>query len=71
MLTDISRRTFVKGSAAAGAGLATGGPIAAYAARTQKYGRRHRADGYGPLQPAGAIDSGVAYLALAAASSTA
>ncbi len=66
MAIDVSRRTFVKGSAAAGAGIALGGPISAFAARTQQDGRRHRARGYGPLQPTPEADSGVAYLALPA-----
>ena len=63
---DISRRTFVKGSAAAGAGIALGGPITAYAARTRQDGKRHQARGYGPLQATPEIDSGVEYLALPA-----
>lgn len=64
MAIDVSRRTLVKAAAAAGAGIALGGPITAYAARIQQDGRRHRALGYGPLQPTAEADSGVAYLAL-------
>jgi len=63
MASDITRRNFVKGSAAVGAGVALGGPMSAYAAHSAS-GRRPIAPGYGALRPTPEIDSSVAYLAL-------
>ncbi len=63
MATDLTRRHFVKGSAALGAGLVLGGPLSALAARSAE-GADRRAFGYGPLRPTPEADSGQAYLAL-------
>ncbi len=51
MASNVTRRNFVQASALAGAGMALGGPLTAYATRTQQEGRRRRVAGYGPLQP--------------------
>jgi len=64
MASDVTRRNFVKGSAAVGAGIALGGPMTAFAARSADGGRRSRAVGYGPLRPTPEIDSEIALLAL-------
>ena len=64
MAIDVTRRNFVQGSAVVGAGLALGGPMSAYAARSRQAGARRRAVGYGPLQPTPEKDSRIAYLAL-------
>jgi len=66
MPADLTRRSFVRRSAALGAGLAIGGPLTALAARTTQAGGRPRATGYGPLRPTPEEDSGVALLALPA-----
>src|SRR5215217_8957406 len=66
METGVTRRRFVTGSAALGAGLAVGGPLTALAARTRQSGARPRTTGYGPLQPTPEEDTGIAYLALPA-----
>jgi secreted PhoX family phosphatase len=66
METEVTRRRFVTGSAALGAGLAVGGPLTALAARTRQSGARPRTTGYGPLQPTPEEDTGIAYLALPA-----
>jgi secreted PhoX family phosphatase len=60
---DLTRRRFIQGSAAAGGGIALGGPISALAAHAAQ-GRVRRAAGYGPLQPTPEQDSGVVYLEL-------
>ena len=62
----VTRRSFVKRSAAVGAGLAIGAPLTALAARTTQAGGRPLATGYGPLRPTPEEDSGVALLALPA-----
>jgi secreted PhoX family phosphatase len=64
MATDVSRRSFVAGSAVLGAGVALGGPISAYANRSQQEKRRPKAAGYGPLQPTREEDTGISYLSL-------
>ena len=61
---ELTRRRFVKGSAAVGGGLALGGPISALAARSAEGAPAQRAIGYGPLRPTPEADSGQAYLAL-------
>jgi uncharacterized protein len=61
---DMTRRRFVEGSAAVGGGLAIAGPLSALAAQTAEGRRRPHAPGYGELQPAKEIDSGIDYLAL-------
>ena len=67
MATQLSRRRFVQGSAAAGGGLAFAGPLSALMARSaQAAPRRARAVGYGPLQPTPEVDSGIVYLELPA-----
>ncbi|MDQ3721837.1 MAG: DUF839 domain-containing protein [Actinomycetota bacterium] len=63
MASDVTRRNFVKGSAAVGAGIALGGPMSAYAAHSGG-GKRQTAIGYGALRPTPEIDSGIEYLAL-------
>ena len=52
MAVDVSRRTFVQGTAAAAttAAVTMGGPMSAFAAKRQS-GSRGRAEGYGPLYP--------------------
>jgi uncharacterized protein len=62
-IEDVTRRVFVKGSAAVGGGLMLGGPISALAAQTAE-GAPRRAVGYGPLLPTPEQDSGIAYLEL-------
>jgi uncharacterized protein len=62
-IEEIDRRTFVKGSAAIGGGLALGGPIAALGADVAS-GRARRAVGYGPLKDTREQDSGDVYLQL-------
>src|SRR5687768_4592488 len=66
MTERVTRRRFVTGSAALGAGLAMGGPLTALAGRTSQAGARPQTTGYGPLRPTPEEDSGVAYLALPA-----
>jgi uncharacterized protein len=63
MTIELTRRTFVKGSAAAGGGLALGGPIQAMAAR-QTSGRGARAAGYGELVPTPAENMDEVFLEL-------
>jgi uncharacterized protein len=65
MASQLSRRRFVQGSAAAGGGLAFAGPLSALMARSaQAASRRSRAVGYGPLQPTPEEDSGIVYIEL-------
>ena len=64
MAGDVTRRNFVKGSAAVGAGIALGGPLSAYAARSVAGGARRAATGYGALRPTPEIDSAIEYLEL-------
>jgi secreted PhoX family phosphatase len=63
MTIELTRRTFVKGSAAASGGLALGGPIQAMAARRTN-GRGARAAGYGELVPTPEEDTGQVFLEL-------
>jgi len=62
-IEDVTRRVFVKGSAAVGGGLVMGGPLSALAAQTAE-GAARRVLGYGPLQPTPEQDSGLVYLEL-------
>jgi secreted PhoX family phosphatase len=63
-LATVTRRKFVKGSAAVGGGIALGGPLMSLAAR-QAEGRSRRAHrGYGALRPTPEIDSKIEYLEL-------
>ena len=62
MASQVTRRDFVKRSAVAGAGMALGGPMAAYAQRSA--GGRRIALGYGALRPTPEIDSAIEFLAL-------
>jgi uncharacterized protein len=62
MTTEITRKNFVRGSAALGGGALLGGPFAALTAR--KAEGRPRSRGYGPLFPTPEQDSGIEYLAL-------
>ena len=62
MAIDVTRRRFVRDSAALGVGLTLGGPMAALAKRSD--GRRPAALGYGPLQPTPEQGSGTVYLEL-------
>jgi uncharacterized protein len=64
MTLDLTRRRFVKGSAAVGGGLAIAGPLSALAAQTAEGRRRPHALGYGELEPTPELDSGIEYLAL-------
>jgi secreted PhoX family phosphatase len=59
----LTRRTFVKGSAAVGGGIALGGPISALAASTAE-AKVKRTIGYGELRPTPEMDSGEVYLEL-------
>jgi uncharacterized protein len=63
MTIDLTRRTFVKGSAAVSGGLALGGPISAMAARRAR-GRSARAVGYGDLVPTPEEATGEVFLEL-------
>jgi uncharacterized protein len=63
MTIDLTRRTFVKGSAAVSGGLALGGPISAMAARRAR-GRSARAVGYGDLVPTLEEETGEVFLEL-------
>ena len=63
MSVDLTRRKFVKGSAAVGGGVALSGPLSALAANSAQ-GASRRAVGYGPLQPAREQESGLEYLEL-------
>jgi uncharacterized protein len=63
MTIDLTRRTFVKGSAAVSGGLALGGPISAMAAR-RAGGRSARAVGYGDLVPTAEEETGEVFLEL-------
>jgi uncharacterized protein len=63
MAIDVSRRTFVGGSAAVASGVVLGGPMSALAQRSQA-GQQTRSYGYGPLQPTPELDSGEVYLEL-------
>ena len=63
MTIDLTRRTFVKGSAVAGGGLALGGPIQAMAAGRAE-GRLARAPGYGELVPTPEENTGEVFLEL-------
>ena len=60
---DLTRRTFVKGSAAVGGGIALGGPISALGADAA-HGKVKRVVGYGELQPTPEQDTGEVYLDL-------
>ncbi len=60
---DLTRRTFVKGSAAVGGGIALGGPISALGADAA-HGKVKRVVGYGDLQPTPEQDTGEVYLDL-------
>ena len=66
MAVDISRRSFVAGSAATlgAASVTLGGPISAYAQRAKDYKKRPKTAGYGPLVATSEEDSGIKYLAL-------
>lgn len=63
MAVDVSRRTFVQGSAAVGGSLAIGGPISALAANSAQ-GKPPVVTGYGPLAPTPEIDTGIEFLSL-------
>jgi secreted PhoX family phosphatase len=63
MPAQLTRRRFVEGSAAIGAGLTLGGPINALAARTGS-ARAQRTLGYGQLAPTPEQDSGLDWLEL-------
>ena len=63
MASQVTRRDFVRRSAAAGAGIALGGPMSAYAQRSATGGRR-AAIGYGALRPTAELDSAIEFLAL-------
>ena len=62
----LSRKRFLQGTAAAGGGLAMGGPLSALAARTAEGKPRERDPGYGPIAPTPAKDTGIVHLALPA-----
>lgn len=64
MAVDVSRRTFVQGSAAAGGSLAIAGSIGALAANTAQGKKPPVAAGYGPLYPTKELDTGLEFLAL-------
>src|SRR5918997_1785665 len=64
MAVDVTRRRFVAGSAAVGAGLALGGPMSALASNTRRGRRPPRVVGYGPLVPTPEEDSGEVFLEL-------
>jgi uncharacterized protein len=64
MAVELTRRTFVAGSAAVGGGLALGGPMSALAKSTSRGGRPQRVVGYGELQPTPEEDSGTVFLEL-------
>jgi secreted PhoX family phosphatase len=66
MAVELTRRRFVEGSAAAGAGLAIAGPLSALAARTAHGQPPSATVGYGPLGPTPEEDSGLEWLALPA-----
>ena len=51
-LDALDRRTFVKGAAAVGGGVAMGGPLSALSTATAHGKPARRASGYGPLYPA-------------------
>lgn len=63
MAVDITRRTFIEGSAAVGGGLAIGGPLAALAAQSA-HGAPSNSPGYGPLFPTPEEDTRFTFLAL-------
>ena len=63
MTQELTRRRFLRGSAAVGGGVAIGGPLSALAARTAQ-GAPRRAVGYGPLAPRAPEGGGEAYLEL-------
>jgi uncharacterized protein len=63
-LASVTRRKFVKGSAAVGGGIAFGGPLMSLAARQAEGKSRRGARGYGSLQPTPELDSGLKYLDL-------
>jgi secreted PhoX family phosphatase len=63
-LASVTRRKFVKGSAAVGGGIAFGGPLMSLAARQAEGKSRRGARGYGSLQPTPELDSGVEFLEL-------
>ncbi|MEJ7798832.1 MAG: alkaline phosphatase PhoX [Solirubrobacteraceae bacterium] len=62
MAVDLTRKTFVQGSAAAGGAVMLGGPLSALA--EAQTGARRRAIGYGPLQNTKEIESGEVFLQL-------
>ena len=64
MSVDLTRRTFVQGSAAVGGGLALGGPLSALSAETAQAQSRRRAVGYGQLQPTREQATGLEFLEL-------
>jgi uncharacterized protein len=64
-LASVTRRKFVKSSAAVGGGIALGGPLMSLAARqAEGKARRSSARGYGSLRPTPELDSGDKYLEL-------
>ena len=63
-LASVTRRKFVKGSAAVGGGIAFGGPLMSLAARQAEGKSRRGARGYGSLKPTPELDSGLNYLEL-------
>jgi secreted PhoX family phosphatase len=63
MTVDLTRRTFVKGTAAVGGGLTLGGPISAMASQ-RRQGRFARAAGYGDLMPTPEEETGEVFLEL-------
>ncbi len=60
----LSRRTFLQGTAAVGGAVAIGGPLSALTARAAQGAQPERVVGYGPLAPAGEIDTGVEHIRL-------
>ncbi len=64
MSVQLTRRRFVEGSAALGAGLTLGGPISALAARSKNTKASRRTVGYGQLAPTPERDTGVEWLEL-------
>jgi secreted PhoX family phosphatase len=63
-MTALSRKRFLQSSAAAGGGLAIGGPLSALTARQALGQAPGRSPGYGPLQPTPEQDTGITFLAL-------
>jgi secreted PhoX family phosphatase len=68
-MTQLTRRRFVEGTAAVGAGLALAGPLEALASRGHRGrngngARRRHTVAYGQLQPTRELDSGIEFLEL-------